>query len=123
MQIYSIIVTQNQEKKDALCKLHFNQPMVKEASVVLTVCADVNRFHKYCEQRNAPKSYDNFLWLNVSTIDASVCTQAMVLKKRTMPAYLPSTAHFLADLLDMDEEELAAQLWKNSCKFFQLPEE
>jgi TatD DNase family protein len=45
------------------------------------------------------------------------------LKKRTMPAYLPSTAHFLADLLDMDEEELAAQLWKNSCKFFQLPEE
>ena len=78
MQIYSIIVTQNQENKEALCKLHFNQPMVKEASVVLTVCADVNRFHKYCEQRNAPKSYDNFLWLNVSTIDASVCTQAMV---------------------------------------------
>ena len=78
MQIYSIIVTQNQENKEALCKLHFNQPMVKDASVVLTVCADVNRFHKYCEQRNAPKSYDNFLWLNVSTIDATICTQAMV---------------------------------------------
>ena len=44
-------------------------------------------------------------------------------RKRTMPAYLPSTAHFLAGLLDMDEEELAAQLWKNSCKFFRLPED
>jgi len=44
-------------------------------------------------------------------------------RKRTMPAYLPSTAHFLADLLDMDDEELADQLWKNSCKFFRLPEE
>ena len=44
-------------------------------------------------------------------------------RKRTMPAYLPSTARFLAGLLDMDEEELAAQLWKNSCKFFRLPEE
>lgn len=44
-------------------------------------------------------------------------------RKRTMPAYLPSTAHFLADLLDMDEEKLADQLWKNSCKFFRLPED
>lgn len=78
MQIYSIIVTQKQERKEALCKLHFNQLMVKDAPVVITVCADVNRFHKFCEQRNAPKSYDNFLWLNVATIDATICTQAMV---------------------------------------------
>ena len=43
-------------------------------------------------------------------------------KKRTMPAYLPSTAKFLAEMLEMDEEELSAQLWKNSCKVFNLPE-
>jgi TatD DNase family protein len=42
--------------------------------------------------------------------------------KRNMPAYLVSTAQFLAELLDMPLEELAAQLWKNSCAFFQLPE-
>ena len=52
MQLYSIVVTRKQENKDALCKLHFNQPMVKNADVVLTVCADVNRFHKYCELRH-----------------------------------------------------------------------
>ena len=43
-------------------------------------------------------------------------------KKRTMPAYLPSTANFLAEMLDMDLEELSEQLWKNSCKAFKLEE-
>ena len=42
--------------------------------------------------------------------------------KRNMPAYVPSTAKFLADILDKDLEEVTAQLWKNSCKFFRLPE-
>lgn len=44
-------------------------------------------------------------------------------KKRTMPGYLPSTAKFLADMLDMDLEALTQQLWKNSCRIFKLPEE
>lgn len=78
MQLYSIIETRQQERKDALCKLHFNQPMVSTADTVLTVCADVNRFHKYCEQRGAKPAYNNFLWFQVSTIDATICTQAMV---------------------------------------------
>ncbi|HBB43011.1 MAG TPA: hydrolase TatD [Treponema sp.] len=43
-------------------------------------------------------------------------------KKRTMPAYLVSTARFLAEMLDMDLEKLSAQLWTNSCRFFNLPE-
>jgi TatD DNase family protein len=42
--------------------------------------------------------------------------------KRNMPAYLVSTAQFLAELLDMPLEDLAAQLWTNICAFFQLPE-
>ena len=44
-------------------------------------------------------------------------------KKRTMPEYLPSTAKFLADMLESDVEKIAAQLWTNSCKVFGLPEE
>jgi TatD DNase family protein len=42
--------------------------------------------------------------------------------KRNMPAYTPATVKFLAEMLEMDVEELAAQLWKNSCAFFRLPE-
>lgn len=43
-------------------------------------------------------------------------------KKRTMPAYLPSTARFLAEMLEKPLEDVANQLWKNSCKVFKLPE-
>ena len=43
-------------------------------------------------------------------------------KKRTMPAYLPSTARFLAEMLDIPVEELSRQLWTNSCRIFNLPE-
>ena len=47
---------------------------------------------------------------------------ALRAKKRTMPEYLPSTAKFLAEMLEMDLEELCAILWKNSCRAFNLPE-
>ena len=43
--------------------------------------------------------------------------------KRNMPKYLPITARFMADMLDMDEEALADQLWNNANKFFGLPSE
>jgi TatD DNase family protein len=43
--------------------------------------------------------------------------------KRNMPKYLPITAHCLAEMLDMDDEALAAQLWENSNRFFGLPHE
>jgi len=43
--------------------------------------------------------------------------------KRNMPKYLPLTARFMANMLDMDEDALAAQLWENANKFFGLPNE
>jgi TatD DNase family protein len=43
--------------------------------------------------------------------------------KRNMPKSLPLTASFLAEMLDMDDEELSATLWENSNRFFGLPNE
>lgn len=77
MQLYSIIITQSEEGKKRLAPLHFNQPMVEECDVVLTVCVDVNRFNRWCDISQADKSLNNFLFLNVATIDATICTQAM----------------------------------------------
>ncbi|MFN2335502.1 MAG: nitroreductase family protein, partial [Bacteroidales bacterium] len=53
MQVYSIIVTRDQEMKRRMAPAHFNQPMVTEAPVVLTFCADFNRFNIWCRQREA----------------------------------------------------------------------
>ena len=75
MQVYSIVVTADKEIKTQLAPAHFNQPMVKEAPVVLTFCADFNRFNKWCLQRNAEPGYDNFISFMTAAIDALLVAQ------------------------------------------------
>lgn len=75
MQVYSIVVTTDQSLKDQLSPCHFNQPMVKSAAAVLTFCADINRFSKWCELRGAKPEYDNFSWYYNATIDAVLASQ------------------------------------------------
>ena len=43
LQLYSVVTTRSDEMKARLAPAHFNQPMVTEAPVVLTICADFNR--------------------------------------------------------------------------------
>ena len=43
LQLYSVVVTKSAEMKRKLAPAHFNQPMVTEAPVVITVCADFRR--------------------------------------------------------------------------------
>jgi len=75
MQLYSIVVTRNTEKKCELSPLHFNQPMVKEAPLVLTICFDVNRFKLWCEANSAVVDFSGLLWLLNGTIDSSIVAQ------------------------------------------------
>ena len=75
MQLYSVVVTRSAEMKAKLAPAHFNQPMVTEAPVVLTVCADFNRASSWCRCRKAEPGYDNFLsFINAAT-DALLFTQ------------------------------------------------
>lgn len=77
MQVYSIIVTRDQEMKKRLAPAHFNQPMVTEAPVVLTFCADFNRLNLWCRQRDALPGYDNFLSFMTAAIDAILVAQTI----------------------------------------------
>ena len=75
MQLYSVVVTRDPQMKQKLAPAHFNQPMVTEAPVVLTFCADFNRFSKWCRCRKAEPGYDNPIsFLNAAT-DALLVTQ------------------------------------------------
>ena len=75
LQLYSVVVTRDMEKKRQLAPAHFNQPMVTEAPVVLTICADFRRTTDWCLQRAAAPGYDNFLsFINAAT-DALLFTQ------------------------------------------------
>lgn len=75
MQLYSVVVTRSKDGKEALAPAHFNQPMVTEAPVVLTICADFNRATTWCRQRQAEPGYGNFLSFMNAATDALLYTQ------------------------------------------------
>ncbi len=75
MQVYSVVVTQDDAMKEKLAPCHFNQPMVKQAPVTLTFCADFNRFNLWCKESNAQPGYDNFLSFVTAAIDALLVAQ------------------------------------------------
>ena len=76
MQLYSVVVTRDEENKKKLSPAHFNQPMITEAPVVLTFCADANRFVKWAEQRKAHAGFDNLQTFMTSSIDAMLFAEA-----------------------------------------------
>jgi len=78
MQLYSVIVTRDESMKKALAPWHFNQPSVMSADVVLTFCADFNRFVKWCECRDAKPGYDNFQSFMTAVLDTTILAQQFV---------------------------------------------
>ena len=80
MQVYSIIVTTKPDLKEKLWNAHFRQDMVKQAPVIITFCADFNRFTKWCHQRSAVPGYDNFLSFFTAAIDAILASQNVALE-------------------------------------------
>ena len=107
MQVYSIVVTRDNAMKEKLAPLHFNQPMIKTAPVVLTFCADFNRFNQWCEARQANPGYDNFLSFTTAAIDALLVAQNVAVAAESQGlgiCYLGTTtymAHQLIELLQL----------------------
>lgn len=80
MQLYSIIVSQSSAIKEQLSPCHFNQPSVMQSAAVVTFCADVNRFSRWCEQRDANPVYHNFGWWVNAAIDALLASENFALE-------------------------------------------
>ena len=93
-------------------------------------CLDMNVWFSFAGNltyRNARNLHETVLNIPVDRILIETESPFMIPaefreKKRTKPAMLPSTARFLAEMLDMDLEALSEQLWTNSCKAFNLPD-
>ncbi len=75
MQLYSVVVTRDKAMKEKLAPCHFGQPMVTTAPVVLTFCADFNRFVTWCEISHAEPGYDNFQSLMSAILDVTIFAQ------------------------------------------------
>ena len=101
MQLYSLVVTRDAALRERLSPCHFDQPMVREAPCVVTVCADIHRFTMWCEQRDADPAYDNFAWfLNAST-DALLAAQNLCVEAEMHGlgiCYLGTTIYTAGDI-------------------------
>jgi nitroreductase len=104
MQVYSIIIVRDKGKKKELAPLHFNQKMITEAPVVLTFCADFNRFNKWCKNRRAEPGYDNFLSFMTAAIDALLVAQTVCIAAEANGlgiCYLGTTTYMANGIIDV----------------------
>lgn len=75
LQFYSVVVTRSDEMKQRLAPAHFNQPMVTQAPVVLTFCADTRRMTAWADNRQATPGYNNLLSYQNAATDALLFCQ------------------------------------------------
>lgn len=104
MQVYSIIVSQSEKVKEQLAPLHFNQPMVAASSAVVTFCADVARFSRWCELRGADPGYNNFAWFVNGAIDALLASENFALEAQSEGlgiCYLGTTIYTTDKLIEV----------------------
>lgn len=104
MQVYSIIVTKDENRKRELSPLHFDQKMVIEAPVLLTFCADFNRFNKWCILRNAEPGYNNFISFMTAAIDALLVAQTVCIAAEARGlgiCYLGTTTYMAHKIIEV----------------------
>ncbi|MFP4366050.1 MAG: nitroreductase family protein [Bacteroidales bacterium] len=106
MQVYSMVVTRDEELRKKLWECHFKQDMVLHAPVHITFCADFNRFNKWCKQRDAVPGYDNFLSFFTAAIDALLVSQNVCLaaeEKGLGICYLGTATYNARKIIDILE--------------------
>ena len=74
-----MIVTEDEENKAKLFKAHYEQPMVNEAPMVLTFCADFFRMREWIRVNGSKQSFDDFLGFMVGAVDAVIAAQTICL--------------------------------------------
>jgi nitroreductase len=61
LNLVSVIRTCDVQRKQRLCELHFDQPMVLQAPLVLTFCAASHRTRQWLAQRGARLGFADFI--------------------------------------------------------------
>lgn len=78
MQLYSVVITRDKTKKNELAPAHFRQSAFVNAPVILTFCADFNRFVKWCNFSEATAGYDNLQSFIAAALDTVIFAQQFV---------------------------------------------
>lgn len=107
LNMVSVIKTTDTTRKARLCELHGNQPMVNEAPLLLTFCADTFRTREWLELRGARPGFADFVSWHTAAFDAMILAQttALALQSRGLGICYMGTTMFrqreIADFLEM----------------------
>ena len=77
MQLYSVVATREEPLRSQLLEQHFGQ--CASAPLLLTICTDVHRYHRYCQVNQCDQPYGNLLWWASALVDASLFAQNLCL--------------------------------------------
>jgi nitroreductase len=105
----SLVLTRDPERKQRLFELHFGQPMVLQAPLVITFCADWYRTREWLRLRGARDNFNNFLGYHVAAFDAMIVAQNVCLgfEARGLGICYMGTTLFsmteIAELLELPE--------------------
>ncbi|HWD41704.1 MAG TPA: nitroreductase family protein [Fimbriimonas sp.] len=75
----TMVLTRDPDRKRRLYELHFEQPMVLEAPLVMTFCADWFRTREWLRLRGARDNFNNLLGYHVAAFDAIILAQNVCL--------------------------------------------
>jgi nitroreductase len=106
LNMISVIKTFDVERKAHLCELHFGQPMVLQAPLVLTFCADSHRTRQWLAQRDARQGFADFISWHVCGYDAIILAQttALALESHGLGiCYMGTTLHSMGAIAEFLE--------------------
>jgi len=106
LNMVSVVRTRDEGRKARLYELHFEQPMVLQAPLVLTFCADTHRTRQWLARRGARLNFGNLLSYHVAAFDAIIFAQtaALALESQGLGiCYMGTTLHSMREIADFLE--------------------
>jgi nitroreductase len=79
LNLISVIKTQQPERRERLFELHGGQPMVRQAPLVLTFCADSFRTREWLARRDARLGFADLVSWHTAAFDAMILAQTAAL--------------------------------------------
>ncbi len=103
LNMVSVVKTVDPARKAHLHTLHLQQPMVLQAPLVLTFCADSHRTRQWLAQRNARPGFADFYSWHVASFDAMLLSQTVALALESHGlgiCYMGTTVRAMREIAD-----------------------
>jgi nitroreductase len=102
----SMVLTRDVARKQHLFGLHMHQPMVQQAPLLITFCADWFRTREWLKARGARDNFNNLIGYHVAAFDAMIVAQNVCLGFEAQGlgiCYMGTTLHAMEAIADFLE--------------------